>query len=293
MNRKILITGATGFLGTALRKKLTSLGSVIPHSHSHSLEGGVQTDLRDPEAVRDLLAEVKPDIVVHTAAYREPDFCEQNPEECMRLNRDAVAVLAEALPSDATLVYICTDYLFSGKQPPYTEESEPDPVNLYGQSKLEGEQAALSRPNSLSVRVPVLIGADAAGTPTGFIQQMVKAVCSDGTQEVDDVLIRFPTWIDDVAAGVEWLCQTKQAGVWQVSTEHGGTRYALNVEVAEFLGLPHDHLIPSHTVIPRAAERPANSQLSPMKLLKAGGPRSHNLQEVLAAMNVQQENTDA
>lgn len=286
MKPTLLITGAAGFLGTALRREFAEFATIIPHTNTQKLPDGVQADLRDPEAVAALLAETNPDIVIHTAAYREPDFCEEHPAEAMRLNAEAVASIAKRLPASSKLVYVCTDYVFDGETPPFLETDEPSPVSIYGKSKLVGEEAALSHPNGTSVRVPVLIGTDTRGEVTGFIQQMVASVKSGEAEEVDNVLWRFPTWIDDVSRNIRFLIEGSHSGIWHVSSEHGGTRYQLTCEVADHLGLPHDHLTPSTAVIPRPAQRPMNSQLSPAKLLAAGGPGCAGLTDVLKQLGV-------
>ena len=101
MTPTILITGASGFLGHALQRELSGFGKIVPLSHSQNLDGSLQADLRDRRQVEELIERVKPDVVVHAAAYREPDKCEDAVEETDRLNRLAVQYLVDALPDSA------------------------------------------------------------------------------------------------------------------------------------------------------------------------------------------------
>lgn len=245
------------------------------------LPGGVQADLREEESVASLLRQHPCDVLVQSAAYREPDFCEQHPAEAARLNRDAVGYLAKHLPADKVLVFISTDYVFSGKQPPYTEDSPTDPVNVYGRLKAEAEQLALRHPKALVLRIPVLVGPDPDSSTRGFITQMADAVRSGKPQVIDHVLVRHPVWTADVARNLTWLLQNGKRGIWHVSSQQGGTRYELTLRVAAALGCSASHLQPSHDVIPRPAPRPLNSRLSPAKLLAAGGPGCLELEELL------------
>lgn len=269
--KTILITGAGGFLGGVLVRKLTSAGRVVGTGRQHADR---RVDLRDPEAAHRLLAETTPDVVVHAAAYRDPDFCEEHPEETRRLNVEPVRLLASELPPAALLVLISTDYVFDGASPPYRENSLRHPLGVYGRSKMEAEDLALSRPGSLVVRVPLLIGVEPAHRgPAGFILQMARQILDGQPADVDDVLIRFPTWTEDVAEAVAFLLEKRAAGVFHMSGARGATRYAWTVETARLLGRVADHLKPLTIPFPRPARRPLNAELATHKLRSLGFAR--------------------
>ena len=278
---KILVTGATGFLGSAICRRLTGAQTFIPMGFSSCPPGGLQADLRQVGEVDRLVQELKPDVVVHAAAIREPDICEENPEEAALMNAKVPARFARALPESSRLIHISTDYVFNGQTPPYDEQDPACPVNEYGRTKAEAETAVLAHPGALVLRIPVLVGEG-----PGFIQQMLEALRDTSPREVDDVLIRHPTWTEDVAEVCAWLIQTERSGIWHASSERGDTRYELTRRVGRCLGMSSDHLIPSHTVIPRKATRPLNTELSPKKLLKAGGPACKELEDVLRALGI-------
>ena len=268
--RKCLVTGASGFLGREVVARLSRGWEVVGLSLHHGGAGLRRVDLRQPEALRDVLADVRPDLVVHCAAYRDPDFCERDPEETRRLNVQPARVLCESLPAAARLVFISSDYVFDGDHPPYFEDSPRRPLSLYGRSKVEAEDIVLGRAGSVVIRNPVMIGAGPDAESSGFITQMWRAIRDRRPVERDDLRIRFPTWTRDVAAAVEFVVEKGLGGAFHVSGPRGGTAYALTMETAAILGQPAGHIRPSKAIPPGQAPRPQNSQLATDKLRSLG-----------------------
>lgn len=134
--QKILLTGANGQVGWELARTLAPLGEV------HAL-GRSQLDLLRPDGIRDVMARLRPDIVVNAAAYTAVDQAEAEPALAFAVNAEAPGVLAdEARRLGALLVHYSTDYVFDGsKAEPYREDDVPNPQNVYGRSKLAGEAA--------------------------------------------------------------------------------------------------------------------------------------------------------
>lgn len=161
---KVVVTGASGLLGRAVFSHLTALddGShqVSGLARSRSQPPLTQLDLLDSSALRSHLASFQPDVVIHCAAERRPDVVEKEPERSQELNVDVPARLAEmSREMGFRLIYISTDYVFDGSKPPYTVESEPNPLNAYGTSKLLGERMVREKGEEGRVtclRVPVL-----------------------------------------------------------------------------------------------------------------------------------------
>ena len=136
---KILLTGREGQVGSELQRSLVVLGDVVA-TNRHEL------DLRDSTAIRRTVREAKPDIIVNAAAYTAVDNAESEPDIAMQVNAIAPGILAEeAKRLGALLVHYSTDYVFDGsKKSPYKEEDAPNPLSVYGRSKLEGERAILA-----------------------------------------------------------------------------------------------------------------------------------------------------
>lgn len=159
---KVLVTGASGLLGRAVYAHFASRKdvTVIGVANSRASEPLQQLDLLDTEAVLNKVREASPDIIIHTAAERRPDVVEREPQRCQELNVDVPGRLARmASEIGVRIINISTDYVFDGSKPPYTVDSEPNPLNAYGTSKLLGERAVSEngeQGKATSLRVPVL-----------------------------------------------------------------------------------------------------------------------------------------
>lgn len=133
---KILLTGSSGQVGYELERSLQGLGEVVAVDRA-------RMDLSDLDSVRDVIRAVRPHLIVNPAAYTAVDLAEREPDLAMRINADAPAVMAdEARLLGAALIHYSTDYVFDGtKVGGYVEDDVPNPQNVYGRSKLAGEQA--------------------------------------------------------------------------------------------------------------------------------------------------------
>jgi dTDP-4-dehydrorhamnose reductase len=136
MKRTTLLTGKTGQLGSELNRLLPELGEVIAPDRN-------ELDLREPEKIREIMRNAKPQLVVNAAAYTAVDAAETDQAEASAVNAEAPRLLAvEAKKLGALLVHFSTDYIFDGsKKAPYVETDSPNPLNAYGRTKLSGEQA--------------------------------------------------------------------------------------------------------------------------------------------------------
>lgn len=266
----ILVTGASGFLGRAVTRRLAKEHRVTGLGYRHGGEGLVCLDLRDGDALDALVRQCAPDVVVHAAAYREPDYCEDHPDEAALLNVEPARLLARVLPPAATLIFISTDYVFDGLHPPYREHDTRRPVSVYGATKAQAEDAVLARPRSLVVRIPVLVGAGPSLAESGYVGQLIHSVRDKTPVLQDHVLVRMPTWIEDVAEALAFLIARRATGVVHMSGPQPATRYESALEVARVLGESHEHLSPSHAVVVRRAARPPNSRLATDKIRAMG-----------------------
>jgi dTDP-4-dehydrorhamnose reductase len=136
MKPTILLTGKTGQVGLELNRSLSQLGRLFAPDHR-------DLDLLDPDSVRSAIRDTHPQLIVNAAAYTAVDAAENDESKAYAVNAEALAILAdEAKRLDALLVHYSTDYVFDGtKRSPYNETDETNPLNVYGKSKLAGEQA--------------------------------------------------------------------------------------------------------------------------------------------------------
>ena len=182
----ILLLGATGQVGHELTRTLAPLGTV-------RAPGRDEVDLAAPETLRRAVAQVDPALVVNAAAYTDVNGAEDEPERAAMLNAEAPRVLAEAArEAEAWLVHYSTDYVFDGeKRTPYTEDDTPNPINVYGRTKWEGEQALRDvGERSVVLRTSWVY----SNRRSNFVRTMLGLVDEHDTLTVVDDQIGVPTW---------------------------------------------------------------------------------------------------
>ncbi|MDO5318421.1 MAG: SDR family oxidoreductase [bacterium] len=249
---KILVTGATGMLGRAVMGRFAAERDfdLTGLCHSRTGQGLVPVDLTDVERLTNVLADVQPDVVVHTAAIRKPDEFAADVASARRLNVDATTTLARwtAAVPNRFLVYISTDYVFDGTRPPYTPESPTHAINAYGISKLDGEIAvrAAAEGQSAILRVPILYGNVEnlkESSVTTVIEQVLrladpgKDYSKSRPLILDDWAVRYPTHVADVADVLAQIVRKRLVGTFHWSGAEPMTKLDMGRVVAEHLGL--------------------------------------------------------
>jgi len=138
--KKILVIGFKGMLGTALMQAVKAKGLHAIGADVRSKENNI--DITNLDSVTSVIKDIRPDVVIHTAAYTDVDGCELNHDKAYLINAEGAKNVATACKdAGAFLVYISTDFIFDGKKrAPYTEDDKPNPINVYGKSKLQGEE---------------------------------------------------------------------------------------------------------------------------------------------------------
>jgi len=188
---RILLYGKNGQVGWELQRALAPLGEVIAVDRP-------EVDFTDLKGLREFTLEVKPDLIVNAAAYTAVDKAESEPDLAMRVNGEAPGVLAEvALKLNAGLVHYSTDYVFDGtKGKPYTEDDEPNPLNVYGKTKLAGDLAIqASGCTHLILRTSWVYGARGSN----FFLTILRLAEEGKEIRVVDDQIGCPTWSYTVA----------------------------------------------------------------------------------------------
>jgi dTDP-4-dehydrorhamnose reductase len=262
---KILVTGSTGQLGSELAHMLSVDGNDVVGIDSKAL------DFCQPPKVKEWISAFKADWVVNCAAYTHVDMAEQEGDKAFLINRDATRALAEGVASYAgRLLHVSTDFIFDGQQSrPYSEDDSPNPLGVYGQSKLEGETAILEvLPQATIVRTAWVYGE----TGNNFVKTMLKFAAERTEITVIDDQIGSPTWTWDAAKAICALLNSDATGVYNFTNEGVASWYDLAsdvVSVARQLGYPvkTDYVRPIPACEYRAlAARPAYSVLSKRKI---------------------------
>ncbi|MCS4157946.1 dTDP-4-dehydrorhamnose reductase [Salinibacter ruber] len=195
----ILLLGATGQVGHALRRTLAPLGAV------HA-PGRAAVDLADLTSVRAAVRELGPDLVVNAAAYTDVDGAEEELERAARINAEAPRVLAEAAQeAKAWLVHYSTDYVFGGgKRAPYTEADAPNPTSVYGRTKRDGEAAI----QAVGGRHVILRTSWVySRRRSNFVRTMLGLARENDRLTVVDDQIGVPTWAGWCAEATASICE--------------------------------------------------------------------------------------
>uniref|UniRef100_H3CQD8 Methionine adenosyltransferase 2 subunit beta n=1 Tax=Tetraodon nigroviridis TaxID=99883 RepID=H3CQD8_TETNG len=263
---RVLVTGATGLLGRAVcREFQSSSWVVIGVGFRRARPGILRCDLTDGDAVRGLLQDYKPDVVIHCAAERRPRCggeAHRSGCESKTCTPPAHSPKEAAAACGAFFLYISTDYVFDGRNPPYGEDDTPNPLNVYGRSKLEGEQETLRCcPGAVVLRVPVLFGEVETVSESAVTCLWLQVQQAAEGSTLDHIQQRFPTDTRDVAAVCRKLAERARTRPSEESSHFSAkeqmTKYQMAVAIAQAFNLPSDHLIP-------LTEQPAASTLRPM-----------------------------
>ena len=259
---KVLVTGASGLLGRELVRCFRREGWECKGlAYSRVREGLVRVDLCEREEVEGVVKDFNPHVVVHSAAERRPDVVSKNEKQTRALNVGATELLTQICQQRSMfLLYISTDYVFDGREPPYSPQAPTNPLNAYGVSKRDGELAVQSYQHSAVLRVPVLYGAVETLAESAVTTLFSAVLDSSKEARMSHYEQRHPTHVQDVAQVCEGICTRKAAGVWHCSGGERLTKYSMACIMAELFGLPSAHLL-AVTEPSGGTPRPYNSQL--------------------------------
>ena len=242
---KILVTGANGLLGQHLIKLLledrhqvlaTGRGPSRLDIYERDLYSYEETDICDWFAVRKLIKNGMPELVIHAAAMTQVDQCELNQASSFEANvRGTANILMHAKNLCRFFVYVSTDFVFDGKKGNYKEEDDLNPVNWYGLTKIRAEE--LVRRNSIPyaiVRTCLVYGNPLKGTRNNIISWTKENLEVGKRIKVVDDQLRTPTFVRDLARGILLLCNKKLPGIFHISGEEALTPYEMALRTAKY-----------------------------------------------------------
>ena len=265
---KILITGANGLLGQKLVDQLVQQGKfdVIatgrgPCRLSGSGYSYQPLDIENEQEVDQIVLNLCPDVIIHGAAMTHVDECETHQEACYRANVLATKYLiAAAEKIQSHFIFVSTDFIFSGLdgQNPYTEEAKADPVNYYGQTKLDGEELLKRSSLKWAIARTVLVYGLANDLSRSNIILWVKSSLEAGKQiQVVDDQVRTPTLAEDLAAGCILMAEQGATGIFNISGSELLTPYQMAMETADYFGLNQELIVRTDsTKFTQPARRP-------------------------------------
>ena len=262
---RILITGANGQLGSALQQTLAGKDLVLKDLPDF--------DLTNP-ACEGQVVSARPEVILHVGAYTNVDGAEREPGHARAVNVQGTMFMARAAHAlRARLVYVSTDYVFDGeKQRPYTEDDRPRPLNQYGLSKYEGEQAALTLcDNTLVVRTAWLYGH--AGK--NFVKTIMQAANEKPVLEVVADQRGCPTYANDLAWAMKQLLASDVRGICHITNSGDCTWHEFALAIVRQMGLTTVVRPITTLQAGRLARRPSYSVLSQERLARHCSPLPH------------------
>ncbi len=268
---RIFITGSDGQLGCELTDVLKDEQLFLGKEPEHDIT---------QEKIIKQIQDFQPHVVIHAAAYTDVDGCEKNRDQAHQVNAVGTYYVAQAAQKCcAKLVYISTDYVFSGrKRTPYVERDNTHPINVYGQSKLEGEQFVQQCGGRYVIlRTSWLYGR----TGKNFVRTILnKAVQGEELRVVDDQ-IGSPTYAKDLAKAISTIIRKETYGLYHAAGQGSCSWYEFTLEILRLAG-HNTRLIPIKSwELGRPARRPRYSVLGQQKLNELG-IRLRPWQEALA-----------
>jgi dTDP-4-dehydrorhamnose reductase len=261
---KILLLGHKGMLGSDLLAQFKYRHEVIGMDKE-------EIDITRADECQKAIAETGPQIVVNAAAYTNVDGCETAKDECFAVNAHAVKNIAEACRGkNITMIHFSTDYVFDGTgRRPYVEEDTCNPINVYGASKLAGENHLRTiTDNYILIRTAWLYGAKGKN----FVQAILDKTKTTRQLTVVDDQTGSPTCTRDLAAAVELLIDKNARGVFHVTNRGYCTWYEFAKKILKEARIDNVEVVPIKTTeLQRAALRPAYSVLGMQKFITTTG----------------------
>jgi dTDP-4-dehydrorhamnose reductase len=280
---KVLINGRHGQVSHELQRRLGALGELI-------VLGRDQLDLAQPDQIRRQVQNVRPDLIINAAAHTAVDLAESEPQKAFAINSVAPGILAEeALALDIPLIHYSTDYVFDGmKAGPYTEDDAPNPLGVYGKSKLAGEQAIRDvQGKYLILRTSWVYSTHGRN----FLLTMQRLLQEKPELRVVADQIGAPTWAGTIANSTLALIERWQAnevanwGTYHLTAQGETSWFGFAQAIGEALrqqGKPCADLLPiPSSDYPTPAARPLNSRLDCSRLQRDWGVSQPDWQTAL------------
>jgi dTDP-4-dehydrorhamnose reductase len=273
MSKRILITGAHGFVGSNV------IGQAAPDCELHALsrQPGPPprenlhwhvVNLADAEQLRRVFQSVQPDAVIHTAAMANIDYCETHRQLAREINVVVTQTLVDLCAAGgAKLVFCSTDAVFDGEHPPYRESDKPLPVNFYSETKVESEKLVSQLgANGVIARLSLVVGLPTLGRGNSFVAGLIPALKAGHKVTFPTNEIRTPIDVITVARALNELATSTHSGKFHLAGNDSLSRFEMAQRVATHLGFPsHQVVATDSSDMPDRAPRPRDVSLDNRK----------------------------
>jgi dTDP-4-dehydrorhamnose reductase len=292
IKRRILVTGANGMLGQSLcrfystQKNVRLLACSLDDKPVFDGIDYSPCDLTKRENVKNVVLNFYPDYIINASAYTNVDLSETEREEAWKVNVKGVEYLSEtARILDSRIVHVSSDYIFDGKNGPYSEKEKPNPLGYYARTKLAGENALkISGVLFTILRTNVLYGSY-SNCKVDFVGWLINSLKEGKEVRIVTDQINNPTFVDDLVQGISKVIEYKKTGVYNIGGKEFLSRYEFSKIIADFFGLDKNLIMPVTTgELNQPARRPLKSGLITLKAETEFGFKPHTIKESLAIM---------
>ncbi len=272
---KILITGSNGLLGQAITSFFTretdfeliqtsfEEKSYLDYGHPY-----LQLDITRKDDVKRIVDLYLPEIIINCAAYTNVDKCETEREISWKINVDGIKnIIIAARKNDAKVIHYSTDYIFDGRNGPYTEEAVPSPISFYGREKLASENALITSDiRSAIIRTLVLYGIGNNVKPN-FVLWLIDQLKNNQPVNIVTDQVSNVTMIDDLAFGTLKIIEKHCTGIYNIAGSDILSRYDFAMKMCEVFNYNKELVIPVTTAdLNQPASRPLKSGLITTKM---------------------------
>lgn len=291
---RVLITGANGLLGQALVARMSrfpeydvlATGRDDAPRYEDGSCGYAPLDVTDEDAIRAIFQDFAPNVVINCAALTEVDRCEDERDACWDVNVRAVEHLAEQCKAiGARLIQVSTDFVFDGEDGPYREGDRPNPVNYYGRSKLAAENVARDAGMSkwAIVRTVLVYGTAHQMSRSNIALWLIEQLMNEEPVHIVTDQWRSPTYVEDLAIGIERLVHFEKTGVYHISGRELLSIYDFAHTIADVFGLDDSLIHPvTSDYFDTAADRPPRTGFIILKAATELDYKPRSLRDALA-----------
>ena len=284
---RILVTGASGLLGSSFVMKFAPRHEIHSIYHRHAPPAGIPValDLTDFDRLDRTVKDIRPDVILHAAALTDVDLCEREKELAMKVNSETTARLASlAKEYGIFMVYVSTDYVFDGSRGLYKEENDPNPTNHYGYSKLKGEETVKElADNSCIARASAIYGSRPSRGKVNFALWLLEKLRK---QERTKVLVDqyvSPTLSANLAEMLNEIMERRLTGIYHVSGATRLSRYEYAEKLCEVVCLDSSLLDGARMEdMDWIARRPMDSSLDVSKAMRTLNTKPLYIEEALS-----------
>ena len=289
---KLLITGASGLYGSKLAQLALSKNFEVYSSDIQCLSvygNFVKLDISGKEQVEEAFKSIKPDVVVHAATLTDVDKCELNQELAWKVNVEGTKNIAEAAKSTGSfLIYISTDYVFSGETGCYKETDKPDPINYYGLTKLKAEEIVQTQAEYFIARPSVIYGSTPAAGKVNFALWLIETLRKGERVKIVTDQWNTPTLNTNLAEMTLEVIERRLTGIYHLCGATRISRLEFAEQIADAFGLDKglvDKVLSSQFTWP--AKRPMDSSLDTSKAQKTLKCKPIAMGEALARLKLE------